>query len=150
LKLNISTYKIINTTQNVQEEAAGMLWSYCQVLKLTTEQIKPLSPLRSSDRRKLADQIIADFSLQPAVPSLPETATEEEKAAASTAAVSALRNALLPDHALSARFTTTIGADSRRVFGQIYVGAWKGGDQRILWFREGEGQLVPTGKTSSH
>ena len=44
-------------------------------------QIKALSPLRSSDRRKLADQIIADFGI--ATPAkLNDESTAEEKAAA--------------------------------------------------------------------
>lgn len=102
-------------------------------------QIKPLSPLRSSDRRKIADQIIADLGI---AKSTPENATEEEKTAA-TAEHTALRNALLPDNALSARFTTTHGPNLKQISGTVYVGEYEGGDQRILWFKIND-RMYPT------
>ena len=86
-------------------------------------QIKPLAPLRSSDRRKTADQIIKDLNI--ALPS--HDASDDASVAA---ARTALRNALLPDNALSARFTTTQGPELRPVSGTVYVG---GADQRVLW-----------------
>ena len=107
-------------------------------------QIKPLSPLRSSDRRKLADQIISDLGLS-AAPNPPEDATAEQKAEA-TAKLTALRNSILPDNAQSARFTTTHGPDLKQVSGTVYVGAHEGADQRVLWVKAAD-QLWPTGRT---
>lgn len=105
--------------------------------------IKPLAPLRSSDRRKLADQIIRDFHLEPdTVPEAAEEQSAEDKAAA-TNARTALRNSLFPDNVQSARFTTTQGADLKQVSGTVYVGSQDGGEGRILWFQI-EGRLHPS------
>lgn len=104
-------------------------------------QIKPLAPLRSSDRRKIADQIIAAFH----VPT-PSEETEEKPEngdAATTIGVGAIRNALLPENSLSARFTTTAGKDLKQVSGTVYVGAHPGEEQRVLWFKL-EDRLIPT------
>ncbi|GAM83702.1 hypothetical protein ANO11243_016910 [Dothideomycetidae sp. 11243] len=102
--------------------------------------VKPLAPIRSSDRRKLADQIIQDYGLTVAVP---ENATDEEKAAA-TAQHTQLRNSLLPDNVQTARFTTTQGPELRPVSGSLYVGSHGGGsDARVLWFSL-EGHLYPS------
>jgi translation initiation factor 2D len=72
---------------------------------------------------------------------------DPEDKAASTAALTALRRSLLPENALSARFTTTAGPDLKQVSGTVYVGSHEGtGDeQRILWAKVGE-QMYPTGE----
>ncbi|KAJ5904091.1 hypothetical protein N7504_006474 [Penicillium tannophilum] len=106
--------------------------------------IKNLSPLRSSDRRKIADQIIKDYQI--AVPSTSETSSDAPSSAPS---LSAVRNALLPENALTARFTTTAGPDLREVQGIVYVGAHADGDERVLWFKIEHGpgadkRLYPT------
>lgn len=104
-------------------------------------QIKTLSPLRSSDRRKTADKIIADFKLE----SSAGTSVDPEAKAAATAAHTSLRNALLPDNALSAKFTTTSGPSLKEVSGTVYIGSHVSGEQRVLWFSL-DGQLYPTGR----
>ncbi|KAJ4287642.1 hypothetical protein N0V90_012345 [Kalmusia sp. IMI 367209] len=109
--------------------------------------IKPLSPLKSSERRRLADQIIADFGLE-----VPTDATvDPEDKVASTAGLTALRKSILPENALSARFTTTAGPDLKQVSGTIYVGSHEGtGDeQRILWAKVGD-KMYPTVYTLWH
>ncbi|KAF2671586.1 hypothetical protein BT63DRAFT_369624 [Microthyrium microscopicum] len=93
--------------------------------------IKQLSPLRSSDRRKLADQIIADLSL-PLPPKPANDASPEDKAAA-TVKLTSLRNALLPENVQAAKFSTTAGPDLKNVNGTVYIGAHSGGDVRVLW-----------------
>lgn len=104
-------------------------------------QIKPLAPLRSSDRRRTADSIIKDLDLEKQP--VDDGASDEEKAAA-TAERAALRNSLLPDNALSARFTTTHGPDLKQVSGTVYVGSHHGEEQRILWVKIEE-RMYPTG-----
>ncbi|KAJ6109492.1 hypothetical protein N7486_001727 [Penicillium sp. IBT 16267x] len=106
--------------------------------------IKNLSPLRSSDRRKIADQIIKDYQIT--VPSTSETSSDAPSTAPS---LSAVRNSLLPENALTARFTTTGGPDLREVQGIVYVGAHADGDERVLWFKLEHGpgadkRLYPT------
>lgn len=110
-----------------------------------TVQIKPLSPLKSSDRRRTADQIIADFGIE--VPVDPNADPEDKTS--STAGLTAVRRSLLPENAMSARFTTTAGPDLKQVSGTVYVGSHEGtgGDQRILWVKVGE-QMYPTGKSA--
>ncbi|KZM24624.1 uncharacterized protein EKO05_0008680 [Ascochyta rabiei] len=109
--------------------------------------IKPLSPLKSSDRRRTADQIIADFGIE--IPGDPSADPEDK--AASTAGLTAARKSILPENALSARFTTTAGPDLKQVSGTIYVGSHEGtgGEQRILWVKVGE-QMYPTVYTLWH
>ncbi|CAO2648552.1 Nn.00g078190.m01.CDS01 [Neocucurbitaria sp. VM-36] len=112
--------------------------------------IKPLSPLKSSDRRRTADQIIADFGLD--VPqTAPNADVEPDDKAASTAGLTALRRSLLPENALSARFTTTAGPDLKHVAGTIYVGSHQGtdGHQRVLWVKVGD-NMYPTVYTLWH
>ena len=58
--------------------------------------------------------------------------------------ITQLRNSLLPDGALSAKFSTTVGADSKIVNGTVYVGAYGDDEQRILWLRIND-QTLPTG-----
>ncbi|KAJ9641799.1 hypothetical protein H2199_005012 [Coniosporium tulheliwenetii] len=107
--------------------------------------IKPLAPLRSSDRRKTADQIISDFGLQ--IP-VDNDADPDDKAAA-TAGHTSLRNALLPDNTQSARFQTTAGPDLKPVSGTVYVGSHDGEEQRILWIKLEE-KMYPTVYTLWH
>lgn len=105
--------------------------------------IKPASPLRSSDRRKLADQIIEDYHLkQPSSPDDTEQQTPEQKAEA-TASHSALRNSLLPESVQSARFTTTHGPELKTASGTVYIGSHVGEEARILWF-EIERRMYPS------
>ncbi|KAJ9500137.1 hypothetical protein H2202_004528 [Exophiala xenobiotica] len=120
-------------------------------------QIKNVSPLRSSDRRKLADQIIADYKVH--VPTLaeidPSAPTEEGKAATAssnpTPALSSIRTSLIPETCLSARFTTHAGANATLVSGTVYVGAYPGQEERILWIQYGkDSRLYPTVYTLWH
>jgi hypothetical protein len=114
--------------------------------KLTRLQIKSLSPLRSSDRRKLADQIIADLHLP--LPDKPAEDAPPEAKAAAAAALTDLRNALLPESAMAARFSTTVGAEARTVGGTVYAAALApGGEVRVLWVKVDE-RLYPTGRPS--
>lgn len=101
--------------------------------------VKPLAPLRSSDRRKTADSIIAEYGLKPTVQDDSKT---EDKAAA-TAETTALRNALLPEGVQTARFTTTHGPDLKQVSGTVYVGSQPGDEARALWFKI-EDRMYPT------
>lgn len=111
------------------------------------EQIKPLSPLKSSDRRRTADQVIADFGLE--VPVDQDAAADDKSA--SSAGLTALRKALLPENALSARFTTTAGPDLKQVSGTVYVGSHEGSDEgpRVLWAKVNE-KMYPTVYTLWH
>lgn len=104
-------------------------------------EIKNLAPLRSSDRRKLADQIISDYRIQ--VP--PEHPASDDATAPQTTTLSSLRNSLLPESTSSARFTTTSGPNQALVSGTIYVGTHPEQDERVLWFQYGKfSKLVPT------
>jgi translation initiation factor 2D len=102
--------------------------------------IKALSNLKSSDRRKLADQIIQDYELD--LQQAQDSQTPEEKAEA-TAARTRLRSSLLPDNVQSARFTTTHGPELKQVSGTIYVGGQDGQEARVLWFQI-EGRIYPS------
>ncbi|KAL4737981.1 hypothetical protein BDV11DRAFT_144314 [Aspergillus similis] len=115
--------------------------------------IKNLSPLRSSDRRKLADQIISDYKI--AIPSTPAEASDVTPANTAQPTLTSIRNALLPENCLSARFTTTAGPDLREVQGTVYVGTHSDGEERALWFRIDQGpgaekRLYPTVYTLWH
>ncbi|EAU39095.1 conserved hypothetical protein [Aspergillus terreus NIH2624] len=106
--------------------------------------IKNLSPLRSSDRRKIADQIISDYKIE--VPAQ-QPASDEPNSSAPN--LTSIRNSLLPENSQSARFTTTAGPQLREVQGTVYVGSHPGGDERILWFKlehgpGADGRLYPT------
>jgi translation initiation factor 2D len=119
-------------------------------------KIKNLSPLRSSDRRKIADQIISDYKIE--IPTNPpvESSTDDSTPANTTQpTLTSLRNALLPENCLSARFTTTAGPDLREVQGTVYVGTHSDGEERVLWFRIDQGpgadkRLYPTVYTLWH
>jgi translation initiation factor 2D len=105
-------------------------------------QIKNLSPLRSSDRRRLADQIITDYKVE--VPTTTETPSEDP----SVPTLASVRSSLLPENCLSARFTTTHGPASTPISGTVYVGAHPGQEERILWFQYGkETTIYPTAYT---
>ncbi|CRL28147.1 Translation initiation factor SUI1 [Penicillium camemberti] len=117
--------------------------------------IKNLSPLRSSDRRKIADQIIKDYQIP--VTSNPTKANSSEPSTASAPALSltSIRNALLPDNTQTARFSTTAGPDLRELQGIVYVGTHPDGDERVLWFKLEHGpgadkRLYPTVYTLWH
>ncbi|KAL3438044.1 hypothetical protein BDV09DRAFT_160761 [Aspergillus tetrazonus] len=115
--------------------------------------IKNLSPLRSSDRRKLADQIISDYKI--AIPSTPGEASDVTPTNPAQPTLTSIRNALLPENCLSARFTTTAGPDLREVQGTVYVGTHSDGDERVLWFKIDQGpgaekRLYPTVYTLWH
>jgi translation initiation factor 2D len=97
--------------------------------------------LRSSDRRKTADQIIKELDLNLKTPVADGASAEEN--AASTAELTGLRNSLLPDNTLSARFTTTHGPDSKLVSGTVYVGSHNGEEQRVLWAKIND-RMYPT------
>jgi len=122
----------------------------------TSNQIKTLSPLRSSDRRKTADRIIADYNIQAQLQEPVEGHSDtgdgngvlgaKAAVAAATAAHTKLRNSLLPDNALSAKFTTTSGPELRVIAGTVYVGSHQGsGEQRVLWVKIEE-RIYPTGR----
>ncbi|OJJ49870.1 hypothetical protein ASPZODRAFT_128424 [Penicilliopsis zonata CBS 506.65] len=122
--------------------------------------IKNLSPLRSSDRRKIADQIISDYNIKipaaaPAEPSSEDPATPNPTPATTSPNLTSIRNALLPENSLSARFATTVGPQLREVQGTVYVGTHAEGDERILWFKlehgpGADGRLYPTVYTLWH
>lgn len=107
-------------------------------------QIKNLSPLKSSERRKLADQIRRDYS----VPEPQAEQPPQEQDAPSNAQATPLtnvRNALLPDPTSSAKFTTTYGPNSTLISGTVFVGAHPGQEERIIWFQVGKDErLIPT------
>ncbi|KAL8769876.1 MAG: hypothetical protein Q9209_004314 [Squamulea sp. 1 TL-2023] len=103
--------------------------------------IKALAPLRSSDRRRIADQIIADYGIE--VPAKEPTNQPKTGQESATIGVGVVRDALLPDNSQSARFTTTAGRDLKQISGTLYVGRHSGEPQRVLWIRLDE-RLIPT------
>lgn len=105
--------------------------------------IKPLAPLRSSDRRKLADQIINDYGLEIQSSGVSQDEQTPEQKAEATTAKTSLRNSLLPDNSQSARFTTTHGPDLKQMNGTVYVGSQAGEEARVLWFQI-EKNIYPT------
>ncbi|KAI4167703.1 MAG: hypothetical protein LQ343_006983, partial [Gyalolechia ehrenbergii] len=129
------------TQRHVQEEAKRRNpWAHSD-RPLIENQIKALAPLRSSDRRKIADQIIAEYGIE--VPTQGPGEGPENGNGTSSIGVGAIRNSLLPENSLSARFTTTAGKDLKQVSGTVYVGAHPGEEQRILWIKL-EDRLLPT------
>ncbi|KAF7550220.1 hypothetical protein G7Z17_g5850 [Cylindrodendrum hubeiense] len=108
-------------------------------------EIKNLAPLRSSDRRKLADQIIRDYQVPIPEPSADDASSNTQLTLAS------LRNSLVPESTSSARFTTLLGPNLSLVSGTIYVGAHPDQEERILWFQSGKNpKLIPTVYTLWH
>ena len=138
----------LEISHHVQEEAQ------CQLLPsvlcggssdlLTSNKIKTLAPLRSSDRRKITDQIISEYQLQ--IPN--EEVVSDSANERTSISIGTLRNSLLPDGSLWAKFSTTVGVDLKTVQGTLYVGTIPGEEQRILWFRVDE-RTYPTGQTRS-
>ena len=116
-------------------------------------QFKNLAPLRSSDRRKLADQIIKDYNVHvpptPSEPSaqpqsIPELAPDHENTT-NAPTLTTIRASLLPESSQSARFSTTTGPNAAPVSGTIYVGAHEEQQERIMWFQIGQDkQMYPT------
>ena len=113
------------------------------------KQIKNLAPIRSSDRRKIADQIIKDYQVN--IPAnAPAGASGQDPASNPTApTLTTIRNALLPENSLSARFTTTAGPQLKEVQGTVFVGTHPGSEERVLWFRlehgpDSDGRFYPT------
>ncbi|KAF9870992.1 hypothetical protein CkaCkLH20_11409 [Colletotrichum karsti] len=104
--------------------------------------VKSLAPLRSSDRRKLADQVIKDYGLDSKLVPITDDQTPEQKAEA-TAVQSNLRKSLFPENLQSARFTNTYGPDLKQASGTLYVGSHDGEEPRVLWFQM-EGVVYPT------
>lgn len=121
------------------------------------KQIKNLAPLRSSDRRKIADQIINDYKITiPSIePSAEDSTTPQATSNTTSSNLTAVRNSLLPENSLSARFTTTSGPDLKEVQGTVYVGTHPEGEERVLWFKFEHGpgadkRLYPTVYTLWH
>ncbi|KAK5937249.1 hypothetical protein PMZ80_010549 [Knufia obscura] len=105
-------------------------------------QIKNLSPLKSSERRRLADQIRKDYSLPEPQTEQPQ---EQDGQSAQPQTLTGIRNALLPDPTSSAKFTTTHGPNSTLISGTLYVGTHPGQEERVLWFQIGkDDRLIPT------
>ncbi|MCJ1404611.1 hypothetical protein MMC11_007837 [Xylographa trunciseda] len=102
---------------------------------------KTLAPLRSSDRRKITDQIIAEYHL--GIRKEEDDVSNADEQAKTSEDISALRSSLLPDGSQSAKFSTTTGPDLKTLTGIVYVGARLGEDQRILWFKINE-KIYPT------
>lgn len=69
---------------------------------------------------------------------------DPEAKAAATAKISQLKNSLLPENTLSARFTTTTGPELKQVSGTVYAGTYSGEEQRLLWVKIAD-RLYPTG-----
>ena len=78
-----------------------------------------------------------------------EVGDDKDEQASKALAIGAIRNALLPENALSARFTTTAGPNLSPVSGTVYVGSYEGAEQRILWFKIEE-RFLPTGEPKTH
>ena len=79
------------------------------------------------------------------MPSISEEQGDRNNEASSALSLGGLRNSLMPENALSARFNTTAGPDLKQVSGTLYAGAHPGDEQRVLWFKIEE-RLIPTGK----
>ena len=80
------------------------------------------------------------------MPGNAEEQGDNNNEASSALSLGALRNSLMPENALSARFNTTAGPDLKQVSGTVYAGAHPGEEQRILWLKIEE-RLLPTGKS---
>ncbi|KAF3491927.1 uncharacterized protein GIQ15_01444 [Arthroderma uncinatum] len=112
--------------------------------------IKPLAPLRSSDRRKIADKIIQEYNVSvPEAPAAQPEADDTSAQATTTPSLASIRNSLLPENTLAGRFTTTAGPDLQLVHGTLYVGTHPDGEERVLWVRleQGpgtDGRIYPT------
>lgn len=129
---------------HVQEETNGKNQNAFAFYKLILCQLKPYAPLRSSDRRKIATNVLKDYGLEP-----PTDAPAED--ANTVAPISQLRNKLFPENTSSAKFNTTLGPDLSPVNGIIYSGTHhdglEAGVQRPLWV-ETDDVIFPTSKAS--
>lgn len=123
---------------------------------LTKAQIKNLAPLRSSDRRKIADQIINEYKITiPSSEPNPDDSTPPATSNTTPPNLSAVRNSILPESSLSGRITTTTGPDLKEIQGTVYVGKHAGAEERVLWFKFEHGpgadrRLYPTVYTLWH
>ena len=89
----------------------------------------------------MVDDIISTYEIK-----IPEP-DDQQDGHTQPSGIGQLRNSLLPEGALSAKFSTTVGADLQVVNGTIYVASYGADDQRILWIRTGD-RTIPTGKHS--
>ncbi|KAI5301385.1 hypothetical protein KEM56_001784 [Ascosphaera pollenicola] len=100
--------------------------------------VKPLAPLRSSEKRKVADRIIEQYKIQ--VPSDDGAAAGTDgQSTSTTPSLSNIRASLLPEGTVSGRFSTTVGPQLKPLRGTLYAGSFPGEDERILWFRLEQG-----------
>lgn len=114
------------------------------------QQLKPFAPLRSSDRRKIANAFIKDLDLSPPAetiqakqkePAATETEENATDAQQPSNAPPSFANILLPNNTTSAKFNTFAGPDLRTVNGVIYFGDFdpasdsKKTDQKPLWVK---------------
>lgn len=88
--------------------------------------VKLLASLRSTDRRKLANQLVETFSPTPSSNDTDVT----------------LRNRILPPNARSAKLSTTSGPDLKPVSGTLYVGGEP--PSQPLWVQIGDEGPFPT------
>jgi translation initiation factor 2D len=89
----------------------------------------------------VTDQIIADYGIE--IPKN-EPAENQDEEQAGSGGIGLLRNSLLPEGALSARFSTTVGADLKTVNGTVYAGSHPDEEMRILWIKLDE-KIIPSG-----
>lgn len=103
-------------------------------------QIKPLAPLRSSEKRKVADKIIEQYKIQvPSDDEVTSNADASAQATSTTPSLSAIRASLLPEGTVAGRFETTVGPKLKPLRGTIYAGTFPGEEERVLWFRLEQG-----------
>ena len=91
----------------------------------------------------MIDQIVAEYGVE--VPKKDEAEEHQHDQGSTPGAVGTLRNSLLPEGSLSAKFSTTIGQDLKTVTGTLYVGSHPHEEQRILWVKFEE-KVFPTGE----
>lgn len=134
---------------------------------LIPKQIKTLAPIRASDRRRLADQLIRTYRVpapeaEKQAGQLQGKQEESEKqgdqqqsgvtgtdnSATIAPTLSSIRDRLVPAGTRSGRFTTTVGANATNVSGTLWVGTFsdkevseqeREGEERVLWFRIEQG-----------
>ena len=91
----------------------------------------------------MIDQIVAEYGVE--IPKKDEAEEHQEDQGSTPGAVGTLRNSLLPEGSLSAKFSTTVGQDLKTVTGTLYVGAHPHEEQRVLWVKLEE-KVFPTGE----
>ncbi|RPA84265.1 hypothetical protein BJ508DRAFT_412950 [Ascobolus immersus RN42] len=117
--------------------------------------VSTYAPIRSSDRRRKANEFIKDLNLsQPS--SLSQAAAETPTSTDEAPNANAFANLILPDGSTSAKFTTYEGPNLTDVSGTLYSGSQPDGDQkasskarhqRPLWVeidRKSQKQYFPT------